>query len=322
LSNKNSFLINSQVPEFVKELYSTGDGEILFISFLEAYYEWAEQSGETEYYISNVERFFDVDEVFDDASLQSFRDYYFSKFLPGIPTNVVVDKSLLLKHGREFYTNKTNENSFKFLFRILYNEEVEIVVPHKQLLIASDSTQGILSQGNKLQDSFFWQRFSYQIKSEQSLEVYRQIIEKLLHPAGFKLFGKVSAEIHVQNIIKVYTEFILPFIVEVVNLLTVPEVDLIIKIQNDILTSPTTGTIVGDLVSQSKYNFSPDVKYIYGSNAKSINNDAGGGFVYIQGITDITDVYSDFYLHVYAGTGIGQTRPVTAFEESAFGNKR
>jgi hypothetical protein len=50
---------------------------------------------------------------------------------------------------------------------------------------------GFLSDKNKLQDNFYYQDFSYVIKSEVSNNFYEEIIKDLIHPAGFKMFGEV-----------------------------------------------------------------------------------------------------------------------------------
>jgi hypothetical protein len=46
----------------------------------------------------------------------------------------------------------------------------------------------------RIQDSKFYQDFSYVIKSAQSLDTYRNIVQKLIHPAGFAMFGEIHAE--------------------------------------------------------------------------------------------------------------------------------
>ena len=44
----------------------------------------------------------------------------------------------------------------------------------------------------KIQDSDYYQDFSYVIKTADSINVWRQDVLKLIHPAGHKLFGEVS----------------------------------------------------------------------------------------------------------------------------------
>ena len=57
------------------------------------------------------------------------------------------------------------------------------------------SDRGRLGVSNqKLQDSFFYQDYSYVIKSATSIEQWRDLIKSTTHPAGFKLFGQVDVE--------------------------------------------------------------------------------------------------------------------------------
>ena len=51
-------------------------------------------------------------------------------------------------------------------------------------------TKGFLSWNNRLQDNFFYQVYSYVIRSETALQKYKQFVNNLLHPAGTKMFGE------------------------------------------------------------------------------------------------------------------------------------
>lgn len=61
-----------------------------------------------------------------------------------------------------------------------------------------------LSDDFKLQDSDYWQEYSYEVKSSLSLDgvlsqfsEYRDIFKKLVHPAGFKLFNSFILSNHI-----------------------------------------------------------------------------------------------------------------------------
>jgi hypothetical protein len=56
-------------------------------------------------------------------------------------------------------------------------------------------TSGQISEASKrIQDSFFYQDFSYLIKVGQSLNTYKDTVKRLLHPVGMALFGQVETE--------------------------------------------------------------------------------------------------------------------------------
>ncbi len=52
-------------------------------------------------------------------------------------------------------------------------------------------TKGWLSWNNRLQDNYYYQEFSYEIKSDQFVNTYRNLVQNILHPAGMKMFGRI-----------------------------------------------------------------------------------------------------------------------------------
>ena len=56
---------------------------------------------------------------------------------------------------------------------------------------------GILSSPQVLQDSYYWQDFSYSIRSGFELSTYRDLVKRLLHVAGEQLFGEMIITINV-----------------------------------------------------------------------------------------------------------------------------
>ena len=56
------------------------------------------------------------------------------------------------------------------------------------------NVDGQLSENIKLQDSLFYQAYSYVIKTSQSIESWRDIVTQNVHPAGLALFGEVSTQ--------------------------------------------------------------------------------------------------------------------------------
>ena len=129
---KTSLLVNRQVPEFVREEYP------LFITFLEAYYEYLETKQGTQIndlttkakdlkYLSDV-----------DSSIEDFESNFFNSYATLIPKDVEVDKAFLIKNVLPLYLAKGSESAFKLLFRMLFNDEVNIILPKNNVLRASD----------------------------------------------------------------------------------------------------------------------------------------------------------------------------------------
>ena len=131
-NQKTSLLINRQVPEFVREEYPN------FIAFLEAYYEFLEtkQGTQKNDLITTSKNLRYVSDV--DTSIADFESNFFNTYAELLPREVEVGKATLIKHILPLYLAKGNEKSFKLLFRLLYDEEVQIIQPKLNVLKASD----------------------------------------------------------------------------------------------------------------------------------------------------------------------------------------
>jgi len=130
--NKVSLLINRQVPEFVRDEYP------LFITFLEAYYEYLETKQGTQIndLISVSKDLRNLSDV--DDSIEDFEQQFFNSFATYLPKDVTVDKAFLIKNVLPIYLSKGSEGSFKLLFRMLFSEELELIYPKNNVLRASD----------------------------------------------------------------------------------------------------------------------------------------------------------------------------------------
>jgi hypothetical protein len=130
--NKVSLLINRQVPEFIREEYP------LFITFLEAYYEYLETKQGTQ--INDLTtKAKDLKNLSDvDSSIEEFEQQFYNSYATFLPKDVAVDKALLIKNVLPLYLSKGSEKSFKLLFRLLFSEELEVIYPKNNILRASD----------------------------------------------------------------------------------------------------------------------------------------------------------------------------------------
>jgi hypothetical protein len=64
---------------------------------------------------------------------------------------------------------------------------------------------GFLSAGNYIQDSYYYQLFSYVITSKESINNWRDIVKRTVHPAGMALFGNVQLYNIVSTTLNSYT---------------------------------------------------------------------------------------------------------------------
>jgi len=129
---KVSLLINRQVPEFVRDDYPT------FVHFLEAYYEFLEnkQTGQKNDLMNKSKDLRYLSDV--DYSIDQFEDNFLNTFAAFLPKDVQVDKAFLIKQMLPLYLAKGNEKSFKLLFKLIFNEEVEVIKPKSNVLRTSD----------------------------------------------------------------------------------------------------------------------------------------------------------------------------------------
>lgn len=70
--------------------------------------------------------------------------------------------------------------------------------------------QGLLSGTNKLQDNFFYQEYSYVLRSRVPIDIWEKPIKKLIHPAGLELFGDLMLSDDESNVIgfnRIFGEF-------------------------------------------------------------------------------------------------------------------
>ena len=122
-----SHLIANQLPDFVKGEYPQ------FVLFLKKYYEFLDQENQVNNFLLNYEKNFDINRTLD-TFLPKFRDQYLQNF----PVTAQLDERRLIKFIKQFYEAKGSEKALELLFRILYNETIEIFYPSEQILRASD----------------------------------------------------------------------------------------------------------------------------------------------------------------------------------------
>ena len=129
LIKKTSILSDSRFPSFIR-----GNPEFdMLRRFIKSYFESIEEVGKPNYELLYAQENTDVDTVTSE-----FLDKFYSSLCPELPINILADKRLLLKHSRELYQKKGTPDSFKLLFKLLYNETINIKYPSENILRASD----------------------------------------------------------------------------------------------------------------------------------------------------------------------------------------
>lgn len=129
-SNKISPFVSSQFPSFVQDEYTT------FIDFVEAYYEWMENSGNLLERADALLSLRDPDETDSDTYLE----YLTNELLSSFPDDIDADKRKLLKNIRKFNKAKGTPETIKFLFRVLYGISTTVSYPQNEVLSVSNKT--------------------------------------------------------------------------------------------------------------------------------------------------------------------------------------
>lgn len=119
--------IPQQLSRYLNEEYP------LFVAFIKRYYEWLETPGTPYHLVRNHLDYLNFKDSIDEYLNQMRNEY-----LHGLPNDILVDKELLIKHARDIHSVIGTEQGFKFLFKILYDKEVQVVYPKDNILRSSD----------------------------------------------------------------------------------------------------------------------------------------------------------------------------------------
>lgn len=131
-NEKISLLVPEQVPEFVRADYPK------FVAFIQAYYRFLEEQQGTQQndLVAKAKSLRYLSDV--DSSLDMFEEQFFNTFLSLLPKDVKVTKEFLIKNALPIYLAKGSEESFKLLFRMLFDDEITVRYPKNYILKASD----------------------------------------------------------------------------------------------------------------------------------------------------------------------------------------
>jgi hypothetical protein len=99
----------------------------------------------------------------------------------------VIDENLPIKG-----LVKNNTSKIKAILSTSFVPDIKGYFDNQGRFSSDRGKIGVSSQ--KITDSFFYQDYSYVIKSKTSINNWRDLIKETVHPAGFKLFGEVLLE--------------------------------------------------------------------------------------------------------------------------------
>lgn len=129
----NERYISNLIQEQFPSVYNNDSD--LFIEFLKTYYEWLEVDGNE---LSDTRSFLDYQNI--NKTPDSFLVNFQNTYLFGLPEETLLNRRLLIKHIKDVYRAKGTVKGWKLLFRLLFNEELDVYLPVVDLLAPSDGS--------------------------------------------------------------------------------------------------------------------------------------------------------------------------------------
>ena len=210
---KETSSVESLIPSSLREKSTA------LIELLKSYYEYMNLPGNPSYEINSINNSRDIDLV-DERYLTLLQ----KEIAAAIPKNVQIDKVKLYKSLLQYYSVRGSVDSIRLFFKILFQDNVQIYYPREDMLVPSSGNwdptalrpnysgntftgyssggyvdnKGFLSDTIKLQDSYFYQQFSYVIQTGNNTDTWKNEFNRLVHTAGFIFFGQIV--IFIENV--------------------------------------------------------------------------------------------------------------------------
>ena len=187
---KESIRVESLLPQELRE------NSVRLTQLLEDYYEFMNKGFQPSYELNSILEERDID------TAEHYLNLIQKEIAATIPRSIQTDKVKLYKNLVRYYNIRGSTESIETFFWILLQDEVEIYYPKNNMLIPSAgkwdaqserylTNDGFLSDKMKLQDSYFYQKFSYVIRTGNNVDKWRDVYNKLVHPSGFIFFGEI-----------------------------------------------------------------------------------------------------------------------------------
>src|SRR5208283_436338 len=105
-----------------------------FVAFIQAYYEWLEQTGNPVYLQNNLTNYTNINDTLDQ-----FLNYFQYEIMNSFPNNMAANPRLAMKHIIDLYRAKGTPRGFALFFRILFNEDISLYLPGTDIFKLSDN---------------------------------------------------------------------------------------------------------------------------------------------------------------------------------------
>lgn len=186
LTNLWNRSVRDVLPEYFVSEYPD------LVTFLEKYYDYLDSADNFGDKIHDIFSLRDISET-DTANLNNI----ISEIGTGLQNGeLFLDPRYAAKRFAEHYRRKGSRFSIEDFFRTMYQEEVEVEYPKKDLFIVGESEIGYDGQ-KYIQNYARYQILSLLIKSGLSTSTWRELYKRFVHPAGWYFEGVVQLETEV-----------------------------------------------------------------------------------------------------------------------------
>lgn len=192
-----------------------------------------------------------------ELSLDTYIDYLREELFPSLPRDYNGDKRLLATKFKQFLESKSNEESYRFLFKLIYNEDVEFYYPGEDVLRVSD--------GN--------------FEKTQIIRV--QVTSDIFEFLNKTIRGETSGALG--NVVDIKTYFVGSTNIAEMTLKLVSGTfagdEEIVDINDETLTATTYGMVTGFIINDGGSGYQP-------GNTISISGDGSGASAVVLSVED------------------------------------
>ena len=187
LGRRDPTVFASKVKEVLPEYFGVEHPKL--IEFLEQYYHFLDSDHAFGDEIHELFKAKDATELHDEHL-----NYMIQQLAPGLKTgDLFLDPRFSVRRFGDYYRTKGSKWSIEEFFRALFQQEVEVEYPKKDIFTVGRDAIGYDSQ-KYIQNYARYQIFSILIKVGLGVPTYRELYKQFVHPAGFYFEGIVALE--------------------------------------------------------------------------------------------------------------------------------
>jgi len=180
---------NRSVKDVLPEYFAAEYPDL--VTFLEKYYDFLDSDG-AHAFDTEIKQLYNTRDITETPT--EYLDQVIAELGAGLQNgDLFLDPRFAVRRFGDFYRNKGSRFAIEEFFRLLYQQDVEIEYPKKDIFTVGVDQIGYDSQ-KFIQNYARYQIFSILIKVGLGVPTYRELYKKFAHPAGFYFEGIVAIE--------------------------------------------------------------------------------------------------------------------------------